>query len=98
MSASDLVPSIPFAEQLSILYLSCAQAEYDGNAYQTNPVQSAFTRRREIFVGEGASISLVDVVPSVDIVHPPPYMLIPLRSSNQFLYDGAPHETSNPCC
>ena len=72
------------------------QAEYDGNAYQTNPVQSAFTRRREIFVGEGASIPLADVVPSVDVVHPPPYMLMPVRSSNQLLYDGAPHEPLLP--
>ena len=37
---------------VSLRYL---QAEYDGNAYQTNPIQSAFTRRREIFVGACAS-------------------------------------------
>ena len=43
--------------------LLCLQAEYDGNAYKTNPVQSAFTRRREIFVGKFESSLQADYCP-----------------------------------
>lgn len=38
------------------------KAEYDGNAYQTNPAQSAFTRRREIFVGRTAMTGFFSAV------------------------------------
>ena len=58
---------------MNILWL---QAEYDGNAYQTNPVQSAFTRRREIFVGEGTSFMLAGVVSTMTLVTLPLHMLI----------------------